>query len=68
VLPGVTITAAELPRELLQLNEVPPLAVSVVLPPIHTAAVPLITAATGAGSVIVTFILSSSAKSFAYTV
>ncbi len=40
----MTITAAELPRELLQLNEVPPLAVSVVLPPAQITCVPLIKA------------------------
>jgi hypothetical protein len=44
VLPGVTITAAEVPRELLQLKEVPPLAVSVVLPPAQITCVPLIEA------------------------
>jgi hypothetical protein len=44
VLPGVTITAADVPSELLQLNEVPPLAVSVVLPPAQITCVPLIKA------------------------
>ena len=40
----MTITAAEVPRELLQLNEVPPLAVSVVLLPAQITCVPLIEA------------------------
>ena len=44
MLPGVTITAAEVPRELLQLNEVPPLAVRVVLPPAQITCVPLMEA------------------------
>ncbi len=44
MLPGETMTAAEVPSELLQLKELPPLAVSVVLPPAQITCVPLIEA------------------------